>query len=59
MAYSNTGWRLGQAVLEARTGRPYGAVLRERDGSVRVEPARFGAESGMLGGALLAREADG
>jgi len=30
MAYSNTGWRLGQAALEARTGRPYGAILRER-----------------------------
>ena len=30
MAYSNTGWRLGQAVLEARTGEPYPAFLRRR-----------------------------
>src|SRR5205085_606856 len=30
MAYSNTGWRLGQAVLERRTGQPYGDVLRRR-----------------------------
>ena len=30
MAYSNTGWRLAQAALEAKAGRPYGAVLRER-----------------------------
>ena len=30
MAYSNTGWRLGQRALEAKLGRPYGAVLQER-----------------------------
>ena len=30
MAYSNTGWRLGQAVLEARLGVPYGQALREQ-----------------------------
>ncbi|HYZ61866.1 MAG TPA: serine hydrolase domain-containing protein [Acetobacteraceae bacterium] len=30
MAYSNTGWRLGQAVLERHTGRSYGDVLRDR-----------------------------
>ncbi len=29
MAYSNTGWRLGQAVLEARMGLPYGAALQD------------------------------
>ena len=28
MAYSNTGWRLGQAVLEARSNEPYAQVLR-------------------------------
>lgn len=30
MAYSNTGWRLGQAVLQARCGLPYARVLRRR-----------------------------
>lgn len=28
MAYSNTGWRLGQAVLEARLGMPYAQALQ-------------------------------
>ncbi len=30
MAYSNTGWRLGQAALERVTGRPYADALRRR-----------------------------
>ncbi len=30
MAYSNTGWRLGQAVLQAQRGLSYGVVLRQR-----------------------------
>lgn len=29
MAYSNTGWRLGQAILERKAGRPYAQLLRE------------------------------
>lgn len=32
MAYSNTGWRLAQAGLERRTGRPYGELLAELAG---------------------------
>ncbi len=30
MAYSNTGWRLGQAVLQARCGVPYAQALQRR-----------------------------
>lgn len=30
MAYSNTGWRLGQAVLEQKSGLPYAKYLRDR-----------------------------
>ena len=30
MAYSNTGWRLGQAVLERQVGAPYAELLRRR-----------------------------
>ncbi len=30
MAYSNTGWRLGQAVLERQVGAPYAEYLRRR-----------------------------
>ena len=29
MAYCNTGWRLGQAVLERRTGLPYAQLLQQ------------------------------
>jgi CubicO group peptidase (beta-lactamase class C family) len=29
MAYSNTGWRLAQAILEARTGKPYAQSIAE------------------------------
>lgn len=41
MAYSNTGWRLGQLVLEARTGVPYGQFLRERLFGPLDLPIRF------------------
>ena len=30
MAYSNTGWRLGQAVLERQAGVPYAELLKRR-----------------------------
>lgn len=30
MAYSNTGWRLGQMVLQAQRGIPYAQLLRQR-----------------------------
>ena len=41
MAYSNTGWRLGQVALESRTGMPYGAILRRRMLDLLEAPIAF------------------
>lgn len=50
MAYSNTGWRLAQAVLEARTGKPYAQLLAELVAPLGL-PLRFvGDESEVVGG---------
>ncbi|UZF91836.1 serine hydrolase domain-containing protein [Bosea sp. NBC_00550] len=34
MAYSNTGWRLGQRILELITGRPYRDIVAELSGDL-------------------------
>ena len=34
MAYSNTGWRLGQRILERVTGRPYADIVAELSGEL-------------------------
>ena len=48
----------GDLLLEPARAELAARALPPMAKSVRVEPARFGAESGMLGAALLARETD-
>lgn len=53
MAYSNTGWRLAQAILEWRTGKPYAQLLAELLAPLGL-PIRFASDESEVVDGLAA-----